>query len=128
MRELKHFISRRCLLAGLGATFATEAVAQPYGPGHPPPWVRPGDPEGLRPDTVAPVAHIDVHMHLVGGQQRRFAEAVESCVDDMDKFRITKGVVMSPPQAPPGNFDYADFLPDLRRQATALHSSAAGEH
>ena len=73
----------------------------------------PGRPPGTQAAPRTP--HVDVHIHLVGGQRRLFAEAMERCVDDMDKFRITKGVVMSPPQAPPGNFDYADFLPELRR-------------
>jgi len=54
-------------------------------------------------------------MHLAGGRERLFAEAVERCVAGMEKFRISKGVVMSPPQAPPGIFDYIDFLPELHR-------------
>lgn len=116
MGKLNRFISRRSLLAGLGATFASVAVAQPYGPGHPPPWMRPGGP-GRRPQSIqgaAHVAHLDVHMHLAG-RQKEFGEAVENCVASMDQFKITRAVVMGPPQPPPGYVDAPDFLPELRR-------------
>jgi hypothetical protein len=119
MSEFSRFISRRGLLAGLGTMLAaTGAAAQPFGPPGrfgPPDRVGPERTPGQQGALREP--HIDVHMHLVGGQQRLFGEAVENCVAAMEKFGITKGVVMSPPQAPPGNFDYADFLPELRRHS-----------
>lgn len=116
MRKLNRIISRRSLLSGLGATFAAGAVAQPYGPGHPPPWMRPGGP-GQRPQGIqgaTRVAHVDVHMHLAG-RQKELGEAVENCVASMDQFKITRAVVMGPPQPPPGYVDVPDFLLDLRR-------------
>src|SRR6266567_6084219 len=119
MSEFSRFISRRGLLAGLGTMLAANgAAAQPFGPPRrfgPPDRVGPERTPGQQGAPRGP--HIDVHMHLVGGQQRLFGEAVENCVAAMEKFGITKGVVMSPPQAPPGSFDYADFLPELRRHA-----------
>jgi hypothetical protein len=114
------------LLGGLGATLASGAAAQPYGPGHPPPWLRPDGsgqaPRGTLPglesqnvEEASRVAHIDVHMHLVGGRQKLFVEALENCVAAMEQFKITRAIVMGPPQPPPGNVDAPDFLPELRR-------------
>jgi hypothetical protein len=53
-------------------------------------------------------------MHLVGGPKKFFGEAVQACIARMDEFEITKAVVMSPPQAPPGFFDSPDFVSELR--------------
>ena len=106
-------MSRRSVVGGLAALLTASAAAQPYGPGHPPPWMRPH-----RPPTIegAPlVDHIDVHMHLVGGRQKAFGEAVEDCVATMEQFKITNAVVMGSPQLAPGNNDSPDFLPELRR-------------
>jgi hypothetical protein len=105
MGELRYVISRRGVLAGLATSFATTgAVAQPFRP------------PGMQGAPRKP--HIDVHMHLIGGQQRLFGEAVEHCLATMQSFGVTRAVVMSPPQGPPGNFDYADFLPELRRHGS----------
>jgi hypothetical protein len=68
-----------------------------------------------QPPRPQATGSIDVHIHPIGGQQRLFGEAVQRCLAGMQSFGITKGVVMSPPQAPPGAFDYTDFLPELRR-------------
>lgn len=100
-------ISRRGLLAGLGMTVATFAMAQPFGPGRPPP--------GRAPGGDASVPHIDVHMHPVGGRQKVYGDAFEKCIAAMDQFRITRAVVMGPPQPPPGIVDAPDFAPELRR-------------
>jgi hypothetical protein len=117
LRNLTHLISRRSLVAGLGAMLTTGVAAQPFGPGHPPTGrinqSGPGRLRGLQGATHTP--HIDVHMHLVGGQQRTFSEAVEECAARMQEFGITKGVVMGPPQPPPGGFDASDFIPELHR-------------
>ena len=95
----------------------TGVAAQPFGSRHPlNRRMNQSGPGGLRGPQGAPrKAHIDVHMHLVGGQQRMFSEAVEECVARMQEFGITKGVVMGPPQPPPGAFDASDFIPELRR-------------
>jgi hypothetical protein len=95
----------------------TGLAAQPFGPGHPPTGrMNPSGPGSLPALQGAPrTPHIDVHMHLVGGQPRMFSEAVEECVARMQEFGISKGVVMGPPQPPPGAFDASDFIPELRR-------------
>jgi len=67
------------------------------------------------PSAATPVRRIDVHVHLVGGPQKAFGEAVRACLARMDDFEITKAVVMRPPQAPPGFFDSPDFASELRR-------------
>jgi hypothetical protein len=74
----------------------------------------------------APVPHIDVHMHLVGGQPKAYGEAVESCAAAMEQHRITRAVVMGPPQPPPGNVDAPDFLPELRRYGGRFAFLAGG--
>jgi Amidohydrolase len=116
-RKVIHLISRRNLVAGLGAMLTSGAAAQPFGPGQPPDGrTREPGPGNLPALQGGPrVPHIDVHMHLVGGQQRMFSEAVEACAAQMQEFGIAKGVVMSPPQPPPGAFDASDFVPELRR-------------
>ena len=130
MRKSSHrLMSRRHLLGGLGATFVTGAAAQPYGPGHPPghppAGMRPG--QGPRPmQEAARVPHIDVHMHLVGGRQKVFGDAVEDCLAGMEQFKITRAVVMGPPQPPPGNVDAPDFLPELRRHGDRFAFLAGG--
>lgn len=106
-------IRRRTLLAGLGATVTQRAFGQPVAPGRSP--------------LGAPhVPHIDVHVHLVGGPQKVFAEAVDACVAEMGEFSITKAVVMSPPQAPPGVFDWSDFINDIRRYGDHFAFLAGG--
>lgn len=118
MSEFDDGISRRGVLAGLATVLAaTAASAQPFGPAGrfgPPGPGRMG-PGGLGRLPRKP--HIDVHMHLSGGQQRLFGEAVDSAIAGMDKFSVTKGVLMGPPQPPPGIYDYTDFLPEIRRHA-----------
>jgi Amidohydrolase len=114
--KLHHSVSRRGAVGAFAALLATGAAAQPYGPGHPPPWMtqhRPGQgPEGIGSELVD---HVDVHMHLVGGRQGTFGEAVESCVATMEQFKIPRAVVMGPPQLLPGGNDSPGFLPELRR-------------
>lgn len=117
MNKSCHSMSRRGVVGALAAFIATGAAAQPYGPGHPPPGMAPPRP-GQRPGGIgggALVDHIDVHMHLVGGHQATFREAVENCVAAMDRFKITRAVVMGPPQLPPGGNDSPEFLPELKR-------------
>jgi hypothetical protein len=92
-------LSRRLLLAGLGAAVASRSAAQP----HP----RPAQ-------EVTHVSHVDVHMHLIGGSQKVFADAVESCLATMEQFKINRAIVMGPPQMRP-NVDAPDFLPEIRR-------------
>jgi len=95
----------------------TGVAAQPFGPGHPPTGrIDQSDPGRLLGLQGAPrKSHVDVHMHLVGGRQGMFGEAVEGCVARMQEFGITKGVVMGPPQPPPGAFDASDFISELHR-------------
>lgn len=114
--ELRRGVSRRGFVGGLAALFATGVTAQPYDAGHPPPWMTSQRPR-QRPDGTeddASVNHIDVHMHLVGGRQGTFGEAVESCVATMEQFKISRAVVMGPPQLLPGGNDSPEFLPELR--------------
>jgi hypothetical protein len=110
-------ISRRNLVAGLGAMLTGSVAAQPFRPGHPPPGrMNPSDAGGLPAlQGASRRPHVDVHMHLVGGQQQMFSEAVRECLAHMEEFGISKAVVMSPPQPPPGAFDAFDFIPELRR-------------
>jgi hypothetical protein len=120
-------ISRRGMVGGLGALFAAGAAAQPYGPGHPPPWRKAkGLEQAPRAVKGAMVAHTDVHMHLVGGRSRAFGEAVENCVASMEQFNVTCAVVMGPPQVPPGGNDCTDFLPELRRYGKRFAFLAGG--
>ena len=100
-------ISRRLLLAGLGAVVASRGVAQPYRP------------EAMRG------SHVDVHMHLVGGRQKVFGDAVESCLATMEQFKIIRAVLMGPPQLQP-NVDAPDFLPELRRHGNRFAFLAGG--
>jgi hypothetical protein len=112
-----HF-SRRHLLGGLGAMFATGGAAQPYGPGNPPPWGAGG--------AVTHVSRVDVHMHLVGGALKVFGDAVENCVATMEQFKVTRAVLMSPPQVRANNFDFPDFLPEVRRYGNRFAFLAGG--
>src|SRR5262249_7112229 len=98
--------SRRTLLSFLGAITTQRAFGQPFG------QARPGGP--FASDGSRHVRHIDAHMHLVGDPQKKFMKAVRACVTQMDECEITKAVVMSPPQAPPGFFDSPDFVSELR--------------
>lgn len=120
-------ISRRALLAAAGVSLARRALSQPigqvrpfsgrpFGPGNPPPG-RMG-PSGPALPEGGKFPHIDVHMHLIGARQAQFGEAVEACVAAMENFGISKAVVMSPPQPPPGVFDVSDFVAELRRRGS----------
>src|ERR1700674_5682116 len=93
--------SRRGLLAGL-ATMATAQIAAS---------------QSFQQPRMASRPHIDVHIHPIGGQQRLFKESVQRCLSEMDRFGITKGVIMSPPQAPYGFYDFSDFLSEIRPHA-----------
>jgi hypothetical protein len=75
--------------------------------------MRPGGPPGLQ--GGAKVSHVDVHVHLIGGREKVFGDAVEHCVATMEESGIARAVVMSPPQAPPGVFDAHDFAAEVRR-------------
>jgi len=57
---------------------------------------------------------IDVHMHLIGGPQRQFREAVESALRHMDELGVTKAVVFPPPLTRPV-FDYPAYLPEIEK-------------
>jgi hypothetical protein len=72
------------------------------------------------------VRHIDVHMHLIGGPQKIFGEAVKACIARMDEFEIVKAVLMSPPQTPPGFFDAPDFSSELRKYDNRFAFLAGG--
>lgn len=106
---MKNVVSRRNLLAGVGTIFAAGAMAQPFGPGNPP------SARGPQFGGDASVPHIDVHMHPVGGRQKIYDGVFENCVAAMDQFKISRAVVMGPPQPPPGYVDAPDFIPKLRR-------------
>jgi hypothetical protein len=69
---------------------------------------------------------MDVHIHLVGGRPKVFGDAVENCLATMEQFKISRAVVMGPPQLAPGNVDAPDFLPELRRHGTRFAFLAGG--
>jgi hypothetical protein len=56
----------------------------------------------------------DVHMHVIGGPQRQFAQAVDIAVAEMDQRGIAKAVVFPPPY-PRQGFDYLAYVPELER-------------
>jgi hypothetical protein len=53
-------------------------------------------------------------MHVIGGPQRQFAQAVEIAVAEMDQRGIAKAVVFPPPYPRPGP-DYPAYVPELQR-------------
>jgi len=57
---------------------------------------------------------VDVHLHVVGGLQRQFAQAVDQAVAEMDAAEIAKAIVFPPP-APRLTFDYLAYASELRR-------------
>jgi hypothetical protein len=57
---------------------------------------------------------IDVHMHVIGGPERQFGEAVKRAVAEMDDRGIAKAVVFPPP-FPRRGFDYPAYVPELSR-------------
>ena len=72
---------------------------------------------GLAPIPVAQAQArrwADVHMHVIGGPQRQFAQAVEIAVAEMDQRGIAKAVVFPPPFPRPGP-DYPAYVPELQR-------------
>jgi hypothetical protein len=77
--------SRRAILKLLGAIPAERAFAQSFRP------AAPGSGE-LSAVEAPRVPHIDVHIHLIGGPQKNFVEAVKACVARMDEFEIVKAV------------------------------------
>jgi hypothetical protein len=68
----------------------------------------------------ASVSFIDVHTHLFGGAHNdSFKGAVDAAIREMDRFKVRKSIVMSPPRGPgvASNFDYPQFLDLIRRHA-----------
>jgi hypothetical protein len=57
---------------------------------------------------------IDVHLHLAGGRQHEFAQAVDLAVAQMDSAGATKAIVFPPPE-PQLLFDYLSYAYELRR-------------
>jgi hypothetical protein len=57
---------------------------------------------------------IDVHLHVVGGVQRQFGQAVDQAVAEMDAQGIAKAIVFPPPAARL-TFDYLAYIAELRR-------------
>jgi hypothetical protein len=57
---------------------------------------------------------IDVHLHVVGGVQRQFGQAVDQAVAEMDAQGIAKAIVFPPP-ATRLMFDYLACIAELRR-------------
>jgi hypothetical protein len=68
----------------------------------------------------------DVHMHVVGGRERQFGQAVEDAVAAMDEFGVAKAVVFPPPAPSAGIFDYTDYAPELRRHPGRFGFLAGG--
>jgi hypothetical protein len=69
---------------------------------------------GPRAALAATTHWIDVHLHVVGGAQGQFAQAVDQAVQQMDAAGVTKAVVFPPP-APRLIFDYLGYASELRR-------------
>jgi len=57
---------------------------------------------------------IDVHMHVVGGAGRQFAQAVDQAAKQMDAAGIAKAIVFPPPE-PHLMFDYLGYASELGR-------------
>jgi hypothetical protein len=68
----------------------------------------------------------DVHMHVVGGRERQFGQAVEEAVAAMDEFGVAKAVIFPPPMPNAGIFDYTDYVPELRKHAGRFGFLAGG--
>ena len=68
---------------------------------------------------------IDVHMHVIGGPERQFGQAVERAVAEMDHLGIAKAVVFPPP-FPRRGFDYPAYVPELRRYPDRFGFLAGG--
>jgi hypothetical protein len=68
----------------------------------------------------------DVHMHVIGGRERQFDQAVAEAVAAMDQFGIAKAVVFPPPTPIAGVFDYTDYVPELRRHSGRFGFLAGG--
>lgn len=92
-------------LAGLGVS-ADRATGQP----------RMGPPDGA--PVQAPVAWIDVHMHLVAGRgaSADFAGAVDAAVREMDRFGIAQALILPPPQVETQSpYDVPDYAGAIRK-------------
>jgi hypothetical protein len=57
---------------------------------------------------------IDVHMHVIGGAGRQFAQAVDQAAAQMDAAGIAKAIVFPPPE-PHLMFDYLGYASELAR-------------
>lgn len=57
---------------------------------------------------------IDVHMHVIGGPERQFGQAVEAAIAAMDARGIAKAVIFPPPFVR-RIFDYEAYVPELTR-------------
>jgi len=68
----------------------------------------------------------DVHMHVVGGRDESFGEAVDGAIAAMDQFGIAKAVIFPPPTPRAGIFDYTDYVPELRRHPGRFGFLAGG--
>lgn len=68
----------------------------------------------------------DVHMHVVGGREGSFGEAVGNAVAAMDEFGVAKAVVFPTPTPRAGIFDYADYVPELRKHPGRFGFLAGG--
>jgi hypothetical protein len=89
-------LSRRDVLAGVAGTAMTVALADAA--------------------RAGPAARrwFDVHMHVIGGPKRQFAEAVERAVAQMDALGVAKSVIFPPPLPMPA-FDHPDYVGELKR-------------
>jgi hypothetical protein len=68
----------------------------------------------------------DVHMHVIGGRERQFGQAIDEAVAAMDEFGVAKAVAFPPPMPIAGIFDYADYVPELRRHPGRFGFLAGG--
>ena len=68
----------------------------------------------------------DVHMHIVGGRGQQFGQAIDNAAAAMDEFGVAKAVVFPPPMPIAGIFDYADYVPELRRHPGRFGFLAGG--
>ncbi len=78
-------------------------------------------------NSAAPIEWIDVHTHPIGGRRLPdYQGAVDAALAIMQESGIRHMVMMPPPQAPPGNFDYPDFARAIKPHAARLSFLGGG--
>lgn len=78
--------------------------------------------------AVAQKSFIDVHAHLSQEPDLAFDQAANEAIRTMDRFSVTRVIIMSPPRPRDfsGNYDYQDFQDALKPHAGRLVFAAGG--